>query len=92
MRYRILALAVLVALAPIGTAWGDRGGRDAESRGKGGDRRSSEGGKSSESRASERARKETGGRVLGISPSDEGYRVKILTPKGEVRSIQVPDR
>ncbi|MGE5152750.1 MAG: PepSY domain-containing protein [Bdellovibrio bacteriovorus] len=87
MRYRILALAILVALAPIGAAWGDRGGRD-----KGGDRRSSEGRQSSESRASERARKETGGRVLGVKPSNEGYRVKILTPKGEVRSIQVPDR
>lgn len=92
MRYRILALAVLVALAPIGAAWGDRGGRDSDSRGRGGDRRSSEGRQSSESRASERARKETGGRVLGVSPRNDGYRVKILTPKGEVRSIQVPDR
>ena len=92
MRFRVLLVAVLVVLVPIGTAWGDRGGRDPDSRGKGGDRRSSEGRQSSESRASERARQETGGRVLGVSPSDQGYRVKILTPRGEVRSIQVPDR
>ncbi len=92
MRYRILVLSVLVALAPLGAAWADRGGRDSDSRGKGGDRRSSEGGQGSESRASERARKETGGRVLGVSPSNDGYRVKILTPKGEVRNLQVPGR
>lgn len=92
MRYRILLLCLLVALAPVGPAWGDRGGRDNDSRGQGGDRRSSEGRQSPESRASERARRDTGGRVLGVSPSDEGYRVKILTPKGEVRSYQYRDR
>jgi hypothetical protein len=92
MRYPILALAVLLAIAPLGGAWADRGGRDSDSRGKGGDRRSGEGRQSSESRASQRARQQTGGRVLGVSPSNDGYRVKILTPKGEVRSIQVPDR
>jgi len=92
MRYRILALAVLLAVAPLGGAWADRGGRNHDSRGGGGDRRWGEGRGSSESRASERARQQTGGRVLGVSPSKEGYRVKILTPKGEVRNIQVPDR
>lgn len=92
MRYRISSLAVVLVLAPAGAAWSDRGDRDSDSRGRGGDRRSSEGRQSSESRASERARKETGGRVLGVSPKKDGYRVKILTPKGEVRSIQVPDR
>ena len=92
MRYQTLAIALLLALAPIGATWADRGGRDSDSRGKGGDRRKSESRQSSESQASERARKETGGRVLGVSPSNDGYRVKILTPKGEVRSIQVPDR
>jgi hypothetical protein len=92
MRYRILALSVLLALAPLGGAWADRGGRGHDSRGKGGDRGWGEGRQSSESRASERARQQTGGRVLGVSPSNEGYRVKILTPKGEVRNIQVPDR
>jgi len=92
MDHRILALAVLMALAPLGGAWADRGGRDSDSRGRGGDRRWSEGRQSSEARAGQRARQQTGGRVLGVSPSNEGYRVKILTPKGEVRSIQVPDR
>jgi len=92
MRYRLLAFSVLLALAPLGGAWADRGGRNHDSRGGGGDRRWGEGRGSSESRASERARQQTGGRVLGVSPSKEGYRVKILTPKGEVRNIQVPDR
>lgn len=87
MRYPILVLAVMLALAPLGAAGGDRGGRDSDSRRKGG-----EGRQSSESQASERARQQTGGRVLGVSPSNEGYRVKVLTPKGEVRSIQVPGR
>lgn len=92
MRYPILALAALLALAPLNAAWGGRGGRDSDSRGKGSERRSSEGRQSSEFRAGERARSEMGGRVLGVSPSDQGYRVKILTPRGEVRNIQVPDR
>jgi hypothetical protein len=92
MRYRLLALAVLLAVAPLGGAWAERGGRNADSRGKGGNGRWGEGRQSSESRASQQARQQTGGRVLGVSPSKDGYRVKILTPKGEVRSIQVPDR
>lgn len=50
-------------------------------------------GKSPRDEAAERARRDTGGRVLSIKerPRDdrEGYRVKILTPEGEVRYYDV---
>jgi hypothetical protein len=39
--------------------------------------------------AAEVARRQTGGRVLAVKPSKEGYRVKVLTPKGEVRYVPV---
>ena len=46
--------------------------------------------------AAERARRDTGGRVLSVRPppqQDEGdYRVKILTPQGEVRYLNVDPR
>jgi hypothetical protein len=38
------------------------------------------------------ARRQTGGRVLAVTASDGGYRVKVLTPKGEVRYVFVPGR
>lgn len=38
------------------------------------------------------ARKKTGGRVLTVKPASKGYRVKVLTPSGEVRYIKVPRR
>lgn len=45
--------------------------------------------------AAERARRDTGGRVLSVRPpqQDAGdYRVKILTPQGEVRYMNVDPR
>ena len=42
--------------------------------------------------ASEIARRQTGGRVLAVTPKDGGYRVKVLTPSGEVRQVFVPGR
>jgi hypothetical protein len=43
--------------------------------------------------AAERARRDTGGRVLSVKPSPQqgegDYRVKILTPQGEVRYMNV---
>lgn len=40
--------------------------------------------------AAERVRKQTGGRVLRIDDAGNGYRIKVLTPAGEVREIAVP--
>jgi hypothetical protein len=38
------------------------------------------------------ARRQTGGRVLAVTAGDGGYRVKVLTPQGEVRYVFVPGR
>jgi hypothetical protein len=43
-------------------------------------------------RAAETVRRQTGGRVLDVRESGGGYRVKVLTPSGEVRSVTVPGR
>jgi hypothetical protein len=40
--------------------------------------------------AAERVRKQTGGRVLRVDAVADGFRVKVLTPSGEVREITVP--
>ena len=42
--------------------------------------------------AGEMARRQTGGRVLAVTPGDGGYRVKVLTPQGEVRYVFIPGR
>ncbi len=42
--------------------------------------------------AAEIARKRTGGRVLAVKPTSKGYRVKVLTPAGEVRYVKVNGR
>lgn len=42
--------------------------------------------------AASRVRKQTGGRVLGVETDDQRHRVKVLTPKGEVRRVLVPSR
>lgn len=59
-----------------------------------GDRRAERGRESGSSagRAAESARRQSGGRVLSVKPGDSGYRVRVLTPSGEVRHIVVPGR
>ena len=39
--------------------------------------------------AAETARRQTGGRVLSVKPGNGGYRVKVLTPRGEVLYVPV---
>jgi hypothetical protein len=80
---RLLLASVLLLAAP---AWADRGrgGGDAP-----------QGGQSrglTPAQAGETARRQTGGRVLAVTASDGGYRVKVLTPEGEVRYVFVPGR
>ncbi|MFZ0788785.1 MAG: hypothetical protein WAM94_04080 [Chromatiaceae bacterium] len=79
---RFLFACFLLLTAP---AWADRG--------RGGD--APQGGQSrglTPAQAGEAARRQTGGRVLAVTASDGGYRVKVLTPKGEVRYVFVPGR
>ena len=95
------ALAALTAVMPARADHerDDRHGRDelryvapddlyrVEKRDRGGSR-------SPRDEAAERARRETGGRVLSVEERParddrEGYRVKILTPEGEVRYYDV---
>jgi hypothetical protein len=40
--------------------------------------------------AAEIARRQSGGRVLAVRESRDGYQVKVLTPGGEVRYVFVP--
>jgi len=42
--------------------------------------------------AVERVQRATGGRVLDARESGEGYRVKVLTRRGEVRTVYVDAR
>lgn len=49
-------------------------------------------GQVSPSEAGEIASRQTGGRVLAVKPTDGGYRVKVLTPDGQVRYVFVPGR
>lgn len=79
-----LLLALLLVLS--GPTWADRG------RGGGDGERGGQGRGVTAAQASEMARRQTGGRVLAVTPSDGGYRVKVLTPKGEVRNVFVPGR
>jgi hypothetical protein len=75
-------LIALLALAPLSTVSADRGNGGKTSQGQG----------MSAGQASEIARRQTGGRVLAVTPKDGGYRVKVLTPSGEVRQVFVPGR
>ena len=43
----------------------------------------------SAAQAAEIARRQSGGRVLAVKESREGYQVKVLTPRGEVRYVFV---
>jgi len=81
-KHFLFACFILLA-AP---AWADRGrgGGDAP-----------QGGQSrgiTPAQAGEMARRQTGGRVLAVTAGDGGYRVKVLTPQGEVRYVFVPGR
>lgn len=48
------------------------------------------GGSMSAGQAAETARRQTGGRVLSVQGQSNGFRVKVLTPAGEVRYLSVP--
>jgi hypothetical protein len=61
----------------------------ADPRGRGGDRERGQEDVSA-GQAADRVRKETGGRVLSVEEGGNGYRVRVLTPKGEVRAVPVP--
>jgi hypothetical protein len=86
MRPTTLAIAILLTAAFAQPGWAADGRRD-----KGGDRRNGgeQGGTTAE-QAAEKVRRQTGGRVLDVRKSGGGYRVKVLTPSGEVRSVTVP--
>lgn len=43
----------------------------------------------SAAQAADIARQQTGGRVLAVKRAKDGYRVKVLTPQGEVRYVPV---
>lgn len=81
MRSTTLLMATLIALSLAQPGWGANGpkGKDKE-----------RGGGMSSSQAAEAAQRQTGGRVLSVKESSGGYRVKVLTPSGEVRDVFVP--
>jgi hypothetical protein len=78
----ILALALSPPLA-FGRNVGHGGGRPNADSGRGGDQ-------ISPSQAAQIARRQTGGRVLSVEGGRNGYRVKVLTPSGEIRYVSVP--
>lgn len=85
MRTTILSIAILLFAAAATPVWAADGrGRSGE-RGNGG----GQGGVSA-GQAAETVRQQTGGRVLSVDENGGGYRVKVLTPSGEVRSVKVP--
>lgn len=51
--------------------------------------RDGRGGGISADQAAAQVREQTGGRVLRVDRTSRGYRVKVLTPAGEVREIEV---
>jgi hypothetical protein len=82
MKLPILAAAVLVCLAlqPV------RAGPEVKGDGKGGGKKGQD---FTAEQAAETPRRQTGGRVLNVKPGNGGYRVKVLTPKGEVLYVPV---
>ena len=82
MKLPILAAAILACLAAH-PAWSAPGG-------KGNVKGKREQAKHfTPEQAAKAARRQTGGRVLNVKPGNGGYRVKVLTPKGEVRYVPV---
>ena len=98
-----IALLGLLCVSPIGQAWIEQAWAQgaspaarwpqlAQSREDGGQKGSSAQ-RSGAERASRIARERSGGgRVLNLTPSKDGYRVKVLTPAGEVRELLIPGR
>jgi hypothetical protein len=84
MKLVALAIVLVLGLAPAVNGY-------AKDKGDG-----NGGGRSGADVAAEQARRDTGGRVLSVRPppqQDQGdYRVKILTPQGEVRYMNVDPR
>lgn len=78
-------LAFVMLTAPLSAVARDEGARGGGRRERGHhqDRFSPE-------QAAETARRQTGGRVLTVKPEQDGYRVKVLTPRGDVRYVPVP--
>jgi uncharacterized membrane protein YkoI len=80
-RSLLLLLAAAGWLVP-GPVNADRGGRQAQ-------------GKDAED-AAEKAQQSTGGRVLNVQdqnhPDKGGYKVRVLTPDGRVRTVDVESR
>jgi len=87
MKRVVPAIAFVLSLAPAVDGYGKDKGEHAEG-----------GARSGADAAAERAQRDTGGRVLSVQPprqqgEGEGdYRVKILTPQGEVRYLNVDPR
>ena len=77
----VIALLVCAAVQPVGAAPGGGKGNRGHKEGQAPGITSAE--------AAETARRQTGGRVLNVKPAKGGYRVKVLTPKGEVLYVQI---
>lgn len=90
MKSQVLAAAVVLFLAaqPVWSAPGGKKGAKHE-RERARDSASGPAAGFTPQDAAEAARRETGGRVLDVKPGNGGYRVKVLTPKGEVRYVPV---
>lgn len=88
---KLLRLVAVVSLLAICTqsALADRDKEGKRSRGKPNSKQAQG---ISSAQAAEIARNQTGGRVLAVKPASKGYRVKVLTPGGEVRYVKVPGR
>jgi len=76
-----IALFVCTAIQPVGAALGGGKGRPGHQQ--------EQAPKLTSDEAAEAARRKTGGRVLNVKPANGGYRVKVLTPKGEVLYVPV---
>lgn len=79
--FAVIAFLVCAAVQPVGAAPGGGKGNRGHKQGQAPGISSAE--------AAETARRQTGGRVLNVKPAKGGYRVKVLTPKGEVVSVPI---